>query len=111
PKFQFHRGANLLVIIGSRDAVDVARKVVNVLPGQSHLPQPQMSGPSEPGMSPPERAENERFRQRYGLNGLRQGQTIAPNSTDTVEQFRRRYGLDPRPGSEPGAAPAQKPQP
>src|SRR5438552_343603 len=27
PKFQFHRGANLLVIIGSRDAVDVARKV------------------------------------------------------------------------------------
>src|SRR5438552_1379970 len=34
PTFQFHYGANLLVLIGSRDAVDVARKVVNALRGQ-----------------------------------------------------------------------------
>jgi len=100
PNFQFHQGANLLVIIGSREAVDVARKVVNALPGQARLPEPQVST-----------SENERFRKRYGLmpnTGPGQGHTIAPNLTD---EFRRRYGLDGRPGSEPGVAPAQKPQP
>ena len=111
PNFQFHRGANLLVIIGSRDALDVARKVVNALPGQSSLPQPQMSGgPSEQDM---DAIQRERFRRRYGLtpkNAPGQAEPIAPNPTE--EQFRRRYGLDPRPaGSEPGTVPAQKPQP
>ncbi|MBI3850896.1 MAG: hypothetical protein HY298_11570 [Verrucomicrobia bacterium] len=35
PSYQFHRGANLLIVTGTREAVDVARKVVNALPGQS----------------------------------------------------------------------------
>jgi len=102
PDFQFHRGANLLVIIGSRDAVDVARKVVSALPGQAHLPQPQVST-----------SENERFRQRYGLmpnNPPGQGETIGRNPAE-MDAFRKRYGLDGRPAPEPGAAPAQKPPP
>ncbi len=102
PKFQFHRGANLLVIIGSRDALDVARKVVSALPGLAHLPEPQVST-----------SENERFRKRYGLipqNAPGQGQTIGRNPAE-IDEFRKRYGLDRPPGSEPAAAPAQKPQP
>ncbi len=35
PRFRFHPGANLLVVIGTRDAVEVARKVVSALPGQA----------------------------------------------------------------------------
>jgi len=34
PDFQFHRGANLFIVIGPPIAIEVARKVVNALPGQ-----------------------------------------------------------------------------
>jgi len=33
PKYLFHNGANLLVIIGTPEIVDIARKVLNALPG------------------------------------------------------------------------------
>jgi len=106
PNFQFHHGANLLVIIGSRDTLDVSRKVVNAMPGQSLLAIAP-SGPPETGISA---AERERFLQRYGIMPNKspgQGQM----NPELQEQFRRRYGLDRPPGPQPGTAPAQKPQP
>lgn len=33
-QFQFHQGANLLVVTGPPDAIDVARKVINAMIGQ-----------------------------------------------------------------------------
>lgn len=63
PSFRFHRGANLLIVTGTRDAVEVARKVVNALPGQGGLAVGE-TGASDPlggsGMSP-------EFARRYGL--------------------------------------------
>jgi len=74
PKFQFHRGANLLIVTGTRDAVEVARKVVNALPGQTDFGSSgggggggggrSFGGVGGPGMSP---EAQEAFRQRYGL--------------------------------------------
>jgi hypothetical protein len=32
PSFQFHRGANLMIVIGTNEAVDVARRIVMALP-------------------------------------------------------------------------------
>ncbi len=34
PKFRFHKDANLLVVIGTPQAIDVAGKVISALPGQ-----------------------------------------------------------------------------
>jgi hypothetical protein len=79
PTFQFHRGANLLIVVGTTDAVDVARKVVNALPGQADF------GGGGGG--------------RYGGIG---GPGMSP---EAQEAFRQRYGLAPRPGSL-GLAPA-----
>jgi len=74
PRFQFHRGANLLVVIGTRETVEVVRKVVNALPGQME------SGLPAPG--------------GYGGGG---GSALNP----AVDQFRERYGLSSPPA--PGA--------
>jgi hypothetical protein len=35
PVFQYHPGASLLIVIGNTDAVEIARKIVNALPGMS----------------------------------------------------------------------------
>ena len=82
PSFQFHRGANLLVVIGTREAVDVARKVVSALPGQAFLGgRAPGSGPhfgSEAGPSPAS-AQDEAFRRRYGLGPA---PTPAPGAID-----------------------------
>src|SRR5207253_2133873 len=61
PKFQFHPGASILVVIGSREAVDVARKVVNALPGQRY-------GLTPDSMAPNAGQADEQFRRRYGLD-------------------------------------------
>ena len=98
PRFQFHRGANVLVVIGSHNEVDVARKVINALPGQSHIALALTgNGVPETGMSS---AEREAFRRRYGLSSP--GAVQDPPNND--ELFRRRYGLGPNPASP------QKPQ-
>ncbi len=52
PGFQFHQGANLLVVVGTREAVEVARKVVDALPGQVTAPGPTYA---------------ETLRRRYGV--------------------------------------------
>ncbi len=63
PSFRFHRGANLLIVTGTRDAVEVARKVVNALPGQAGLTVEETgpaSGYGIPGM-------DQELARRYGL--------------------------------------------
>ncbi len=63
PSFRFHRGANLLIVTGTRDAVEVARKVVNALPeqsGSSGMEAGGAGGSGFEGMSP-------ELRKRYGL--------------------------------------------
>jgi len=129
PQFQFHRGANLLIVIGSREAVEVARKIVGALPGQGNMPVAQeMSAGRRYGAD------------RYGadrVNGLPQTPyTIDPLTGFPVidpatgnpqtsaaqkdalnraaqEAFRKRYGLErvPTPGQPPQGSPAPGPKP
>jgi hypothetical protein len=79
PSFQFHRGANLLIVIGAREAVEVARKVITALPGRPG----QVSSPAQG---------------EYGAPG--------PGGNPSNDAFRRRYGLNPAP---PGPAPGTTP--
>jgi len=61
PKWQYHRGATLLVVIGKPEVVEIARKIVNALPG--------MNGVSQAASArdlAQQRAEDA-FRARYGL--------------------------------------------
>ena len=67
PRFQFHRGANLLVAIGTRETVEIVRKVVNALPGQTEAGSPNPGGFGGVGGSTPNQALDA-FRQRYGLS-------------------------------------------
>lgn len=90
PSFRFHRGANLLIVTGTQDAVEVARKVVNALPGQAGLAVGETS-PSGPfgvsGMSP-------ELAKRYGLR-------VPPGMNP---ELANRYGL-----LAPAAPPAPAP--
>jgi hypothetical protein len=67
--YQFHSGADLLIVIGSRDDIEIARKVVEALPGQPvavsarFRPEPGAGGPN-PDLSDKQR---EGFMRRYGL--------------------------------------------
>ncbi len=84
PSFRFHRGANLLIVTGTRYAVEVARKVVNALPGQAGLAVGETS-PSGPfGVS----GMNPELAKRYGLHGMN-------------PELARRYGLLPAPAAPP----------
>ena len=87
PDFQFHPGASLLIVIGSPDALDVARKIVTALPG---VPPVAASGALAPP-SPEEAtraAEEEAIARRYGLR-------LPPR--------------EPRPAATPRPAPATPP--
>jgi len=74
PKMQYHRGSTLLVVIGTVDSVEVARKIISALPGM-----PGAGGESAMGRTfkpgdetAAQRAMRERaddaFRARYGLS-------------------------------------------
>ncbi len=99
PSFQFHPGANLLVVVGTREAVDVARKVMLALPGV----QVNAAGPLPRAGAPAAAAP-----------GFAEGQGLSPQAQ---EAFRRRYGLSPNPvpipppGQQPGAAPSNPNRP
>lgn len=86
PHFQFHRGANLLIVIGTRETVDIVQRIINALPGQNSN---QASG--IPGMM------------GYGIN------------VPTVPSRPVRVTIPPRPlhPGVPGApaAPAEPPPP
>lgn len=59
PSFQFHPGANLFIVIGPSQAIDVTRKVVDALPGVA-------GGRAHPArVTDP--TTNEAFMRRYGL--------------------------------------------
>jgi len=54
PSFQFHSGANMFIVIGTDQALDVAGKVVNALPGQRLTPRPDTAAFAPPGLPGPE---------------------------------------------------------
>jgi hypothetical protein len=95
PTLQFHPGANLLVVVGSRDSVEVARKIVNALPGMPATQPVEFSGRTggpQPGMS-------EALMRRYGLvphNSFPGGVAAPPPGGD--DAMRKRYGLGPAAG-------------
>ena len=59
PSFQFHPGANLFIVIGPPQAIEVTRKVVNALPGVAGA-----RAYPPPAANP---AADEAFKRRYGL--------------------------------------------
>jgi hypothetical protein len=70
PSFRFHRGANLLIVTGTRDAVEVARQVVNALPAQAGLAvgEPSSAGPLVGSGMNPELAKRYGLRVPQGMN-------------------------------------------
>ncbi|MGA2867513.1 MAG: hypothetical protein ABSF95_23825 [Verrucomicrobiota bacterium] len=90
PDFQFHPGASLLIVIGSPDALDVARKIVTALPGVFPAEAPRYGSALAPPT--PEEARREEARRAAA-----------------AEALARRYGLRSRPMVEP--APAAPPLP
>lgn len=83
--YRFHAGADLLIVIGPREQIEIARKVVEALPGQPLAGSGKPRGESA-AWGPPSDAAAEQQR----------------------EVFMRRYGLSPQ--RAPGAgAPASKP--
>jgi hypothetical protein len=113
PEFKFHRGANLLIVIGSPATIEVARIVLGALPGVSH------SGSSSPASfqgvpsataNVDQAAAQEMFARRYGLqpppapgagDGVDPARTTATSAKAAAarEAFLRRYGLRPGPGT------------
>jgi len=53
PSFQFHSGANMFIVIGTDQALDVAGKVGNALPGQGLTPRPDTAAFAPPGLPGP----------------------------------------------------------
>jgi hypothetical protein len=60
PSFQFHPGANLFIVIGPPQAIEVTRKVVNALPGVA-------GARAYPPPGTDTKAAEDAFRRRYGL--------------------------------------------
>ena len=122
PTWQYHRGATLLVVIGNLDSVEIARKIVNALPGMSTRTDSARAGRYGPGSPSPEdrAAAEDAFRKRYGLAPRAQttnpslntepGQNTplemehAAKAAKAEEAFRTRYGLAP--ATSPPAQPA-----
>lgn len=69
PSFQFHPGASVLVVIGTPESVEVARKIINVLPGMSSVATPVQGryGSEPPGERNAREKAEDAFRARYGL--------------------------------------------
>jgi len=71
PKWQYHRGATLLVVIGNIESVEIARKIVNALPGMSAIADSARAryglGAPSPGDAASRAAAEEAFRARYGF--------------------------------------------
>jgi hypothetical protein len=116
PTWQYHRGATLLVVIGNIESVEIARKIVNALPGMSAVADNARArnygvGPPSPDAS----ATEDAFRKRYGLvprSAPPAGQPAdvqqeidenAVRAANAHEAIRKRYGLTP---ANPGLAPA-----
>jgi hypothetical protein len=73
PSFRFHPGASLLIVAGSPEAIDVARKVLTALPGLTPglvTPNPRPAGLPEGVTAEQLQTERERFMKRYGLSTM-----------------------------------------
>lgn len=79
PKWQYHRGATLLVVIGTVDSVEVARKLINALPGM-----PAMGVESAAQRAGRERTAEDAFRARYGLAPRAASATQSTNAPGTA---------------------------
>jgi hypothetical protein len=79
PKTQYHAGATLLVVIGTGETVEIARKIINALPGMP--------------------ATSEEITGRFGANSPRYQAPTARGGRErnAEDAFRARYGLAPRP--------------
>jgi hypothetical protein len=63
--FEFHRGANLLIVVGSPESIDAARKVVNALLKTETRTSPAPGGVPSAGFNP--YMMDPRMMERYGL--------------------------------------------
>lgn len=88
PDFQYHPGTGLLIVIGTPEAIDVARKVLTALPGVPAPPPSEAFALSSPGLDPNQQAMMEAKRQA------------------AREAFSRRYGLRPSNAPTPTGAPS-----
>jgi hypothetical protein len=64
PTWKYHPGATLLVVIGNIESVEIARKIVNALPGMSAIAANARAGY---GLGYSQNAAEDAFRARYGL--------------------------------------------
>jgi hypothetical protein len=111
PGLNFHRGANLLVVIGTRESVDIARKIISALPGgPGHAAATNFSADGGDGWANPAPSSTltpgSNFRER-----LKVTLPPAPSSTQSAEEaFRRRFGLAPGTSTGPNGPPPVQPQ-
>lgn len=77
PIIRFHRGANLLVVGGTAESVDLVRKLIAALPGQrdAELRQPGTTQTGQSSLQGLDPAIRDAFQRRYGINP---GGTSAP---------------------------------
>ncbi|HEY5910172.1 MAG TPA: hypothetical protein VJA21_06160 [Verrucomicrobiae bacterium] len=71
PSFKFHPGANLFIVIGSPQAIEVTEKVVNALPGVG-------GARGYPPQNAETRLMDDAFRRRYGLEPRPGSPTTVP---------------------------------
>ena len=71
PSFQFHPGANLFIVIGPPQAIEVTTKVVNALPGVG-------GARAYPPPGTDRREAEDAFRRRYGLQPAEPQEPRAP---------------------------------
>jgi len=118
PEVRFHRGASLLVVIGRRQSVEVARRIVSALP---EMPAFGAYGPPTDSRVAEEtrrRGAEQRglaedaFRRRYGLapaEGKPAPDAVDPAKPRPDDAVRNRYGLppaNPKP-PQPESSPAE----
>jgi hypothetical protein len=102
PAFRYHRGANLLVVVGNIDSVEIARKIVSALPGMR-----SPDGIRTHGLEPLSASERDDLARRYGVASPADAQGKAA----AEDAFRKRYGLAPRPLAPSPSPGGQQPQP
>jgi len=88
PSFSFHSGAHVLVVTGTQQAVEVARKIIRALPGEEVL-QASFVGDRLRLVTTPEAREaeaaDEAFRKRYGLKPRPASTAVPEKSPPTTE--------------------------
>jgi hypothetical protein len=105
PSFSFHAGANVLVVTGTRQAVDVAQKIIRALPGEEILQAGVAASTAETRA-----ALEDAFRARYGLPPRPALPTREPRLPND-EALRKRYGIPPSGTPAAPTTPERSPPP